>query len=304
MIETSAVTRSTLHIALGTYVWVRVQARSATDGDRAIAKAREAIAACEARFSLYQPDSELCQINALAATGAVVVSGEMFDLLTLCAEIALGSHFLFDPTVGGELVAMGLRPGVAHAGQWSDIVLDHANRSVRFLRPLTLDLGGVAKGAAVDRAVEAAMKNGATGVLVDAGGDMRACGVIEQDVRVRDPRDARRSLPLMRLANAAIATSGGALAARTTSHGKQVVPTLDPSRTDTDTDAGTAQHSLLHKSVSVTAPCCAVADALTKVVQLSGDVQHPLLARFAAQALCIDATDTEHYVIETTRAAA
>ena len=300
MIETSAVTRSTLHLALGTYVRVRVQARCATDGDRAIAKAREAIAACEARFSLYQPDSELCHINALAATGAVVVSGEMFDLLTLCSEIALGSHFLFDPTVGGELVAMGLRPGAAHAGQWSDIVLDHANRSVRFLRPLTLDLGGVAKGAAVDRAVEAAMKNGATGVLVDAGGDMRACGVIEQDVRVRDPRDARRSLPLMRLANAAIATSGGALAARTTRHGKQVVPTLDPSRTE----ASTAQHGLLRKSVSITASCCAVADALTKVVQLTGDVQHPLLARFAAQALCIDATDTEHYVIETTRAAA
>lgn len=293
--------QSALLIALGTYVRVRVQARSDSEASTALAAAGAAIAACEARFSLYRTDSELCQLNAFAASCAVTVSEPLFRLLVLCDDIAAGSDYLFDPAVGGSLVARGLRPGAAHAGQWSDVRLDRRNQAVKFLRPLTLDLGGIAKGAAVDCVVDAAMADGATGVLIDAGGDMRAAGEISHDIRVRDPRDARRSLPLMRLQNAAVATSGGTCALRDSSNGASIVPMLRPVA---EQDQSFSFMALQHQSVSVTAARCAVADALTKVVQLSNNIDHPLLARFGAQALRIDANTPYHYVIEASRAAA
>lgn len=294
---------------MGTYVRMRVLAQTEAAGARALAAARAAIVACEARFSLYRSDSELCRLNALEPLNAMTVSPEMFSLLSLCDGIARGSDYLFDLTVGGALVAQGLRPGTARAGHWQDVVLDRSKQSVHFTRPLTLDLGGIAKGFAVDCAVEAALNEGATGVLIDAGGDMRASGALAHPlrvpVRVRDPRNAQRSLPLMHLENAALATSGGSAAVRTALDGEQQVPTLDPRRASCSHSCRQSVAArFANESVSVTAARCAVADALTKVVQLSGNAQHPLLARFNAQAIRIDATDAQHYVIETTRAAA
>ena len=295
------VRRDALLIALGTYVRVRLQAQSAAEAEAAMAAARAAVAACETRFSMYRPESELCLLNAFGASRAVAVSDPLFQLLMLCDDIATGSDYLFDPAIGGSLVERGLRPGAAHAGQWSDVRLDRRNQAVKFLRPLTLDLGGIAKGAAVDCAVDAAMAGGATGVLIDAGGDMRAAGKISRDIRVRDPRDARRSLPLMRLQNAAVATSGGSCALRDSSNGTSIMPTL---RAVAQRYRNTSLMALQHQSVSVTAARCAVADALTKVVQLSNYLDHPLLARFGAQALRIDASTPHRYVIEASRAAA
>lgn len=293
--------QSVLLIALGTYVRVRVQARSDSEASTALAAARAAIEQCEARFSLYRHDSELCVLNTFAASRAVAVSEPLFQLLVLCDDIAAGSDYLFDPAVGGSLVARGLRPGAAHAGQWSDVRLDRRNQAVKFMRPLTLDLGGIGKGFTVDCAVDAAMANGATGVLIHAGGDMRAAGETSHDIRVRDPRDAQHSLPLIRLQNAAVATSGGSGALRDSSNGATIVPTLRPATEHTPL-ASSAQ--LEHQSVTVTAARCAVADALTKVVQLSNNIDHPLLGRFDAQALRIDANTPHHYVIEASRAAA
>ena len=293
--------RSALHIALGTYVRVRVQAARDADCDAALTAAGDAIEACEARFSLYRKSSELCQLNARAALSAVPVSEAMFALLSLSDAISTSSDYLFDPSVGGVLSRAGLRPGAAHATHWQDVVLNSAQRTVHYLRPLTLDFGGIAKGFAVDCAVDAAMLCGASGVLIDAGGDMRAAGLLAHDIRVRDPRNAQRSMPLMRLENAAVATSGGSGAVRETDDGEFVIPTVHPAHADF---ASRYPTMLTRESVSVTAPRCAVADALTKVVQLSGNVHHPLLARFNAQAIRIDATNATHYVIEATRAAA
>ena len=73
--------------------------------------------------------------------------------------------------------------------------------------PLTLDLGGIAKGFAVDKAVEALKQCGATSGYVNAGGDLRVFGDVSQSIQIRNPGNSSELMSLGSLANGAIATS-------------------------------------------------------------------------------------------------
>jgi thiamine biosynthesis lipoprotein len=115
-----------------------------------------------------------------------------------------------------------------------------------------LDLGGIGKGHAVDVAVDALMQRGCRAGWVNAGGDLRVFGDAELPVSVRD-ESAGGVRPFATLAEGAFATS-------------------------------CLEHAGRRAHASVAAPRCLWADALTKVVALSGDAAHPLLARHGAQA--------------------
>jgi thiamine biosynthesis lipoprotein len=116
-----------------------------------------------------------------------------------------------------------------------------------------IDLGGIGKGYAVDAAIDSLRAAGVAAGWVNAGGDLRAFGAIEVPIDVRD-EDRGGVRRFAHLGEGAFATSR--LVAR----------------------GGRTRH------VSVAAPICVWADALTKVVVVTGDVDHPLLARCAARA--------------------
>lgn len=259
---------------LGTLVALRA-AGDARRAEAAIARAFDAIADVQRRMSFHDPDSELSLLNRHAFDAPQVVSAGTWRVLRAALALARASGGRFDPTIGGRLVAWRQLPVPVGAGDvdpaadWRDVVLTTDFR-VRFRRRLWLDLGGVAKGFAVDRAVAAMRAAGARGGMVNAGGDLRAFGDTFEVVHVRDPRAPARPRPLLHLRDGAAATSAAYFSTR---DGRSAL---------VDTRGG---GSLGHDvSVTVCAPRALWADALTKVVLADPDAALPLLRRLRAQA--------------------
>jgi thiamine biosynthesis lipoprotein len=148
--------------------------------------------------------------------------------------------------------------------------LEEASR-ITVIEPVWIDLGGIAKGAAVDAAVAAVRAGGAASAIVNAGGDIATFGPVAQPIIVRGPGGT--SIDAGLLADGAIATSGPFGEAS----GSSLV--LAQGRVARWAD----------RSVSVVAPTCQIADALTKVLAVLGPDAAPLLARHAAQGFSIDA---------------
>ena len=97
-------------------------------------------------------------------------------MLRRALRVAEASDGLFDSTVAPLLVREGLLPGTAETslecGNWRHIVL-MPDCGVFLARPMLLDLGGIAKGFAVDRAIHELRRGGCTQGVVNAGGDLR-----------------------------------------------------------------------------------------------------------------------------------
>ena len=162
-------------------------------------------------------------------------------------------------------------------GQLAQFILDAIGR-VRFRRPLLIDFGGIAKGFAVDRAVEVLRRNRVMAGIVNAGGDLRVFGSPSQLVHLRHPKQPNRAAGALRLSERAIATSG-VYFARTKNRRCCVSPILD-ART------GRAACDLI--SVTVGAANCMTADALMKVVFALRGEAASLLARYSADALLLE----------------
>jgi thiamine biosynthesis lipoprotein len=229
---------------LGTLVEVGVVGRD----DRAhawIAAAFDAVAEVQARLSRFDPESDVARFNALLDGAAIeLVSTDTRTVLRACAALRDASDGAFDVSLGSA----------AHG--WR---LDGA-RLVKTDARTRLDLGGIGKGHAVDRAIEALGGAGARAGWVNAGGDLRVFG-LALPIELRD-ESAGGTRRFGTLEGGAFATSRFGPDARSPLAGRP-----------------RATH------VSVAAPTCLLADALTKVVAVSGDAHHPLLARAGAVAI-------------------
>ncbi len=142
----------------------------------------------EARFSRFRADSELVQLNRTPGE-TVRVSADLAELIELARAAARASDGIFDPTVIDALEAAGydrsidlIREGGTHPprrpapqpGRWKQIVVDTTGGTVRLPAGVRLDLGGIGKGWAADRAGMMLQPLGAG--MVSAGGDIRAWG--------------------------------------------------------------------------------------------------------------------------------
>jgi len=149
---------------------------------------------------------------------------------------------------------------------------------VRFHHPgLRIDLGGIAKGFAVDRAIDVLQNQNQSYGLVNAGGDLATFGSSPQTIHIRDPRFPARSLCQVAIANAALASSArlfDPLESSTPCHSSTINPATREPATEI---AGT----------TVRAPSCIVADALTKIVMISGERSGGLLKTYEASALLV-----------------
>lgn len=234
---------------LGTFVEI-----SASGGaDDAISRAFRVISQLEEQLSFHDPASELSQLN---RNGHATVGMRLRHVLAMALRIARLSNGAFDPTLGSR------------GSNWRDVELLPGSR-VRFKRALRVDLGGIAKGYCVDRAVAELQRAGVESGLVNAGGDLRAFGARAFPLHLRHPEDSRRLLPLGELRDAALATSATYLRGQERCAG---AAPLAPGA-----------------SVSVRAPRAAIADALTKVVAVMGERAAPVLARYRAQAWVVAA---------------
>jgi thiamine biosynthesis lipoprotein len=231
----------------------------------------------EAALSRFRPQSELSRLNAAAGRGPQPVSSLLLEVLALALDAARSSGGLFDPTLLHALRAAGYdrsfeQIGLGDAGPlleakaqsgsgWSQVLLDAAEGTVALPAGLGIDLGGIAKGWAVDAAAGQLGRWGAA--LVDAGGDIRSAGAPGQPwpVAVQDPCDETRDLAVIGLADNAVATSSSGR--RRWQRGGQSMHHLIDPRT------GRPSRSDLH-TVTVLAPTAVAAEVAAKVALLLG----------------------------------
>ena len=261
---------------LGTLVEVALPASGASEARFAAAFA--AIAHVHRTMSAHDATSDLARIARDAHRRTVTVDADTYAVLALAQTMFRESRGTFDVTIAPLLAHYGLLPAPAagldaHCGRMDALRLE-SRLGVRATAPVALDLGGIAKGYAVDRAVDALYAAGARAGLVNAGGDLRVFGAgVWMPIGVRHPALPAQILKLCEIRDAAVATSanyfrdarGGLVEPRT--------QTLRP----------------FPGSITVVAPTCALADALTKIVALRPAESTALLARHGAHAFLLDA---------------
>jgi len=267
---------------LGTFVSVRIQGLEPATAQAAITAAFVEVASIHRLMSYHQSDSDVSRLNREGHRQAVLVDWRTYEVLRRAAEFSSHSAGVFDVTVASHLVATKqLPPGSERAptsgASWQDIEL-LADGRIRFLRPLWIDLGGIAKGFAVDRAIELLRAFTPAQACVNAGGDLRVLGSSTEQVRLMDGRVRSTVAPMVELTNGSVASSGAALDGDRN-------PELPP---NTHIDGQTRLATRAGRFVTVLAPTCIVADALTKVVMARGLAARRVLQQFTARALFHD----------------
>lgn len=200
---------------MGTIVTIATVGEAPDAVDRAFEWFREV----ESRCSRFDSASELSQLTAV--NSAMPVSDLLFEALRFALHVSEISSGAFDPVVGGAMIARGFNrhymtgalvamPAIDSNATFRDVVLDAGRKSVTLLKPLTLDLGGVAKGLAIDLA--ARELSGVRNFSIDAGGDLYLGGKNEDEddwsVGIRHPRKDRTVIEVVRVSDQAVCTSG------------------------------------------------------------------------------------------------
>jgi thiamine biosynthesis lipoprotein len=219
------------------------------------------------------------RLNQQAFVRAVPVHAWTYKVLETALEFSRRSSGLFDIMVASLLQQRGLLPGDVSGHpkvRWTTAagaveLLD--GHRVRYHHPsVRIDLGGIAKGFAVDRALDILREHDSVRGLVNAGGDLAAFGVDPELIHIRDPIDARRSICQVEICNAALASSGRLIDPLGLSNvGECAV--IDP-------NGGRS----VFAGATVRAPTCMVADALTKIVMIAGQGAAEMLQRYRASA--------------------
>jgi thiamine biosynthesis lipoprotein len=266
---------------LGTFVEIKARGRDERLLARGIDAAYGAIATAHRLMSYHDPLSDVSRMNREAFPKSVNVHPWTWQVMKASKRFAEESDGIFDITVAPKLTQWSYLPRCGYqfspAATSREIFL-RQNYQVFFRRSLIIDLGGIAKGFAVDRAVDALKQNGITDGIVNAGGDLKAFGPTSQLVHLRHPADPTSVAGAVRLRDCAMATSG-IYFQRRRYRGDYVTPLLD-GRT------GQSQRELI--SVSVSARECATADALTKIVFLLREKAAGLLSQYQADALLLE----------------
>jgi len=274
---------------LGTLVEIEVAGRSEREMLAAIDAAFEAVARVHRLMSFHDQDSDVSRLNREAHVKPTTVHGWTFAVLEAAVELHRRSNGIFDIAIAPVLQALGLLPGMRERAsavpgtRAFDAVELLPGRTVRFHdTAIGIDLGGIAKGFAVDRALEAIRGFGITSAIVNAGGDLAAFGEQPHSVHVRHPRNPAQLVCSVEIRNEALASSA---------------PRFDPfdaiDTTDTAViDPVTQRAPDTVEGVTVRAASCMIADALTKIVMIAGTEASDLLDHYRASALLISADGT------------
>lgn len=271
-------------VIMGTFSRVVVVARSEKAGRACIAAAFKVQRRIESLMSYHRPDSELNRVNRHAAERPVPVNPLTFEVLQQAVYFSELSGGAFDVTVG-PLVDLWRAAGDANEPPseaaltearlrvgYEKLILEPKEMTVQFATEgMRIDLGGIAKGFAIDKSVEAVRKGGALGGMVDIGGDIRCFGRPPEGqehwrIGLQDPTEATEDLitgePLLilQLSDAAVTTSGDYRRYTTVAGRKQ----------SHIMDAQTGRGANQLASVTIIAPNATTADALATAVSVLG----------------------------------
>ncbi len=241
-------------------------------------EALDEVARLDAQLSHYRQDSDIGRLNLYAATDWVRVEPELFALLQRCAALTKATGGAFDISAGALLKAWGFHHGSGRAASEAEVrtALEHSGMRRVLLDPdqhlvhfgaseLTLNLGAIGKGYALDRAAEVLRFYGPTdGVIHGGRSTILALGLTPLgepwEFVLRDPRDRRTPIETVRLRDAALSTSG--------SYGQFVE--VDGVKCGHVLDPRTGYPVQGPLSVSVIAPNATDADALSTAFYVMG----------------------------------
>ena len=261
--------------AMGTIVELAVVHRDPRYAEAAMDAALARMATVERVMTHFDARSDIGRANLGAAREAVWVTPATATVIGAALEWSHASDGAFDPCIGKAINVWDVEhrheppPGgaverlaVRSLFQALDLDTFRGHPAVRFGDPdLQLDLGGIAKGYAVDQAVATLRDWGITRAFVAAGGDLFAMGESDHggpwQVGVRDPKDPDRVMATLPLSDGAVATSGDYFR-YFDYQGRRYHHILDPA---TAAPRVTPEHS-----VSVAAATCMMADAAATTV--------------------------------------
>ena len=187
--------------------------------DKAVAELRQT----EQVLSAWRSDSNISELNAAEAGINVRLEPETLAILAMSKELTKQTAGAFDVTYKPLFAVWGPKTGkrpsdeTLHRTQqacgWTQYRLD-PDSAVKFHDDAKIDLGGIAKGYGIDRAVEAMRSAGVAGGLVEVGGDIRCFGTNaggqQWRIRIQDPfyKQTGKSLGVLLLDEGAVCTSG------------------------------------------------------------------------------------------------
>lgn len=276
---------------MGTVADIAIPHGDATAAHRAIDAAFAELRRVDRVMTRFDAASDVGRANAHAAREAVPVTSETATVLREALAWAEASDGTFDPAIGRAIRLWDVNhrttpPGTGEvrrlAGRrlYRGLDLDHwrGTAAVRFADPdVQLDLGGIAKGHGIDRAVDALRRHGIARAIVTVGGDLYALGEAERGsgwrVGIRSPADPSRVVETLEVADAAVATSGDYFQYFVHA-GRRYHHLLDPR-------SGEPRRTPV-RSVTILASSCMAADAAaTTVYGMAGGDPGRVLARRA-----------------------
>ncbi len=248
-----------IYYAMGTVVRFVVYHEDSQEALEAIRRASALIQAVHDRMSVQEPSSTLSRWNQSMDGREVELDALTAGALEHALQAMEQTEGRFDPTVGAAVRAHeeGRQPipQAERMGLW----LPETRRLLKPRASVMLDLGGSAKGWAVDRAVEVLLEHEPYAVLVNAGGDLRVWGrppgTEGWQVGIRHPWESDRLLASWTLTEGALATSGGA---------GGIAVFVDPRD---------LRQVSLSGSVSVLAPTCGQADAFSTALAVEPSLE-------------------------------
>lgn len=271
-------------ITMGTFARVVAIAPHENIGKKCIEAALEQIELVDRLMSDYKQDSELSLLNKEGFNKDIKLSAPTFEVLQKTVEISKLTGGAFDVTIGplvdlwrlaGEANSLPnaeeLRRAQSKVG-YEKLVLDPKNMTARFsVEGMRIDLGAVAKGYAVDKAVDKLQKYGAVGGMVDIGGDIRCFGIVPKGkniwrIGLQNPNpdsigfDNKKILLTLEIKDKAVATSGS----------YQRFSLIDGKIHSHILNQKTGQSSEKLSSVTVICDTAIEADALATAVTVSG----------------------------------
>jgi thiamine biosynthesis lipoprotein len=261
-------------VAMGTSISLDLWAEDRDHAAQAATAVMRVMNRIDQTMSPHRTDSELSRLNREAARAPVVVSEELFTVLQRALRLSAFTDGAFDITYAAAGHLYDFRAGVMPDEQalraalpgigWRHLALDEGQRSVRFTHPDTrIDLGGFAKGHAVDQAAAWLQRLGVEHAYLSAGGDSRVIGDRRGrpwSLGIRDPRAAHEIIAVLPLEDIAVSTSGD-YERCFVRDGQRIHHLIDP-RTGRPADAAA--------SVTVLAEDGVTAEALSKLLFVRG----------------------------------
>lgn len=207
---------------MGTNIRAEVWHTSPEQGQQALNAVMQEMERINQLMSPYIESSELSKANAHAAKAPTPISKELYDLIALSIELSKETEGAFDITFASVGFLYNYRekqrPNQAAVKQllnainFKHIVLDDKNQTIFFKHPdVKIDLGGIAKGHAVDNAIKLLADRGIQHALVTAGGDTKLLGDRHGRpwvVGIKDPRISEKQAIVLPLEDTALSTSG------------------------------------------------------------------------------------------------